>query len=93
MVLHVLYYSPVEQRHKSSSFSVATHGSILYVHNDSTCKICCINIVKCTPNYIFQATDIKVTEVDFNPDFIKKMIPKLEWTVICDAADSVSCTV
>ena len=39
---------------------------------------------------LFQATDIKVTEVDFNPDFIKKMIPKLEWSAICEAAESVS---
>ncbi|KAK2190708.1 hypothetical protein NP493_73g04030 [Ridgeia piscesae] len=35
------------------------------------------------------ATDIKVSEVDFNPDFIKKMIPKLEWSAICEAAESI----
>ena len=39
---------------------------------------------------MFQATDIKVNDVDFNPEFIKRMIPKLEWDVICDAAESVS---
>ncbi|XP_013388842.1 multifunctional methyltransferase subunit TRM112-like protein [Lingula anatina] len=35
------------------------------------------------------ATDIKVTEVDFNPDFISRMISKVEWPALCEAAESI----
>ena len=31
-----------------------------------------------------------MTEVDFNPEFVSRMIPKLEWAVLCEAANSVS---
>ena len=38
----------------------------------------------------FQAEGTKVTEVDFNPDFIARMIPRVEWRVLYEAAQSVS---
>jgi len=31
-----------------------------------------------------------VSEVDFNPEFISRMIPKLEWTALVQAAQQVS---
>lgn len=37
-----------------------------------------------------QARDIRVSEVDFNSDFIARIIPKLDWTVLWKAAESVS---
>ncbi|XP_017780470.1 PREDICTED: multifunctional methyltransferase subunit TRM112-like protein [Nicrophorus vespilloides] len=33
--------------------------------------------------------DIKVTEVDFNPEFISRIIPKLDWSVLWKAADTI----
>lgn len=35
------------------------------------------------------ATNIKITEVDFNPEFISRIIPKLDWNVLWIAADSI----
>lgn len=32
---------------------------------------------------------MKVCEVDFNPEFIARMIPKLDWPVLCSAAEKV----
>ena len=40
----------------------------------------------------FQASQVKVSETDFNRDLITKLIPKLEWPVLYDAAQSVSIT-
>ncbi|XP_072495079.1 multifunctional methyltransferase subunit TRM112-like protein isoform X1 [Notamacropus eugenii] len=37
-----------------------------------------------------QATEVRVSPVDFNPDFVTRMIPKMEWTALVDAAESVS---
>ena len=28
-------------------------------------------------------------EADFNPEFVSRMIPKLEWPELCQAAESV----
>lgn len=32
---------------------------------------------------------MKVSEADFNPEFIARMIPKLDWPVLCSAAERV----
>jgi multifunctional methyltransferase subunit TRM112 len=37
----------------------------------------------------FQASDVRVSEVDFNPDFVAKIIPKIDWTVLWNAAESI----
>lgn len=36
-----------------------------------------------------QAKDVKVSEVEFNPDFIARIIPKLDWPEICRAAEQL----
>lgn len=35
------------------------------------------------------ATNVKVSEVDFNPEFITRVIPKLDWEVLWGAANSI----
>ncbi|CAH4028700.1 unnamed protein product [Pieris brassicae] len=35
------------------------------------------------------ATIINITEVDYNPEFITRIIPKLDWEVLWRAADSI----
>lgn len=42
--------------------------------------------------FFVQATEVKVNEVDFNPQFVSRMIPKLEWSALVQAADEVSPT-
>lgn len=37
-----------------------------------------------------QAKDIRVSEVDFNPEYIARIIPKIDWTVLWKAAESVN---
>lgn len=37
-----------------------------------------------------QATEVKVNDVDFNPEFVAKMIPKLEWSALVQAAEEVT---
>lgn len=37
-----------------------------------------------------QATEVKVNEVEFNPEFVVKMIPKLEWSALVQAAEEVN---
>ena len=39
-----------------------------------------------------QATEVKVNEVEFNPQFVSRMIPKLEWSALVQAAEEVSLT-
>ena len=39
---------------------------------------------------IFQDAKIEQVEVDYNPEFIKKMIQKLDWAALKSAAESVS---
>eukprot|EP00095_Tigriopus_kingsejongensis_P007973 maker-scaffold135_size322082-snap-gene-2.14 protein:Tk07973 transcript:maker-scaffold135_size322082-snap-gene-2.14-mRNA-1 annotation:"trm112-like protein" len=36
-----------------------------------------------------EAKDVKVLEVDFNPDFIARLIPKLDWPQVCRAAQGL----
>lgn len=59
----------------------------LITHNMLTSK-CLKGVVTGYPLAI-NATDIKVKEVDFNPEFISRVIPKLDWEVLWVAADSI----
>lgn len=36
-----------------------------------------------------QATEVRINPVEFNPDFIVRMIPKVEWAALLEAADNV----
>ncbi|KAJ8321565.1 hypothetical protein KUTeg_000883 [Tegillarca granosa] len=36
------------------------------------------------------ASKVEVKEVDFNPDFISRMIPKVDWKVLCGAVQQLS---
>jgi len=36
-----------------------------------------------------EATEVKIQPVDFNPEFIARMITKLEWPAVCEAASNV----
>jgi len=33
------------------------------------------------------ASDVKVSEIDFNPEFITRVIPKIDWSVLHKAAE------
>uniref|UniRef100_A0A8C6CP31 Multifunctional methyltransferase subunit TRM112-like protein n=1 Tax=Moschus moschiferus TaxID=68415 RepID=A0A8C6CP31_MOSMO len=36
-----------------------------------------------------QATEVRINPVEFNPDFIVRMIPKVEWAALLEAADTL----
>ena len=36
-----------------------------------------------------QANETKEIKVDFNPEFVKRMIPKMDWPALVDAATSI----
>jgi hypothetical protein len=36
-----------------------------------------------------QATKVEVKKVDFNPEFTARMIPKIDWPALCQAAKEV----
>ncbi|XP_005384662.1 PREDICTED: multifunctional methyltransferase subunit TRM112-like protein [Chinchilla lanigera] len=36
-----------------------------------------------------QATDVRVNPVEFNPEFVARMIPKVEWSALLEAADTL----
>nr|CAG4649874.1 EOG090X0LTV [Scapholeberis mucronata]SVE94032.1 EOG090X0LTV [Scapholeberis mucronata] len=38
------------------------------------------------------AQEVKVNEVDFNPEFISRMIQKLDWPALCKAVDNLGHT-
>ncbi|TNM99192.1 multifunctional methyltransferase subunit TRM112-like protein [Takifugu flavidus] len=38
---------------------------------------------------LIKATEVKVNEVEFNPEFVVKMIPKLEWSALVQAAEEL----
>ena len=38
---------------------------------------------------IVQATDVQEKETDFNPEFVARMIPRLEWTALVNAMNMV----
>lgn len=41
-------------------------------------------------HFSLQARDIKVLETEFNSEFVLRIIPKLDWDTLWNAADSVS---
>jgi multifunctional methyltransferase subunit TRM112 len=59
----------------------------LLTHNMLTSAI--IKGVKTGYPLKIEAGDVQVSEVDFNPDFVARMIPKLEWTALVEAAESL----
>lgn len=59
----------------------------LITHNMLTSK--CIKGVLTGFPLAISATDIKIKEVDFNPEFITRVIPKLDWEVLWYAASSI----
>ncbi|KAG6459431.1 multifunctional methyltransferase subunit TRM112-like protein [Manduca sexta] len=59
----------------------------LITHNMLTSK-CLKGVVTGYPLAI-NATYVKVTEVGFDPEFIGRVIPKLDWEVLWVAADSI----
>ncbi|XP_076595336.1 multifunctional methyltransferase subunit TRM112-like protein [Chaetodon auriga] len=38
---------------------------------------------------LIKATEVKMKEVEFNPQFVSRMIPKLEWSVLVQAAEEL----
>ncbi|XP_008302480.1 multifunctional methyltransferase subunit TRM112-like protein [Stegastes partitus] len=38
---------------------------------------------------LIKATEVKVNEVEFNPKFVSRMIPKLEWGALVQAAEGL----
>ncbi|XP_062332253.1 multifunctional methyltransferase subunit TRM112-like protein [Osmerus eperlanus] len=38
---------------------------------------------------LIKATEVKVSEVEFNPNFVSRMIPKLEWGAFIQAAEGL----
>ncbi|XP_071153883.1 multifunctional methyltransferase subunit TRM112-like protein [Mytilus edulis] len=59
----------------------------LLTHNMLTSSI--IKGVKKGYPLTIQATKVEVKEVDFNPEFTARMIPKVDWPALCQAAQSV----
>ena len=40
--------------------------------------------------FCFQARKVEVRQIDFNPNFITRMIPRIDWSVLRAAAENVS---
>ncbi|KRT81553.1 hypothetical protein AMK59_5605 [Oryctes borbonicus] len=59
----------------------------LLTHNMLTSK--CMKGVTVGYPLKIKAVDVKENEIDFNPDFISRIIPKLDWPVLVKAADSI----
>uniref|UniRef100_A0A8C0KJD6 tRNA methyltransferase activator subunit 11-2 n=1 Tax=Canis lupus dingo TaxID=286419 RepID=A0A8C0KJD6_CANLU len=36
-----------------------------------------------------QATEVRINPVEFNPDFVARMIPKVEWAALLEAAETL----
>ncbi|XP_067831755.1 multifunctional methyltransferase subunit TRM112-like protein isoform X2 [Heptranchias perlo] len=45
--------------------------------------------VSCGFPLLLRASEVKINNVDFNQDFISRMIPKVEWSALVDAAESI----
>jgi len=58
----------------------------LLTHNMLTCNI---KGVKNGFPLKIEAEDIQQKEADFNPEFVSRMIPKLEWKALVEAAQSI----
>ena len=37
-----------------------------------------------------QATEVRINPVEFNPEFMARMIPKVEWAALVQAADTLN---
>ncbi|XP_023241506.1 multifunctional methyltransferase subunit TRM112-like protein isoform X1 [Centruroides sculpturatus] len=59
----------------------------LLTHNFMTSK--CIKGVNVGYPLGIVAHKISKTKVDFNPEFVCRMIPKLDWDALCQAAENV----
>ncbi|XP_037269993.1 tRNA methyltransferase subunit 11-2 isoform X2 [Rhipicephalus microplus] len=59
----------------------------LLTHNMMTSK--CIKGVRTGFPLGIVASETKVTTVDFNPEFVCRMIPKLDWDALYQAAESI----
>jgi len=59
----------------------------LLTHNMLTSKA----IKQVTTGYplLIEARDVKVSEVEFNPDFISRIIPKVDWDCLRRAAEQL----
>ena len=40
--------------------------------------------------FLFQATDVKKSEIDFNPEFITSMVSRLDYTALKKAVEMVN---
>lgn len=66
---------------------ITTH--YMYVYKPLKCHFS-INMSPLSAHHFhWQATEVKVNEVDFNAQFISRMIPKMEWSALLQAADEV----
>ena len=59
----------------------------LLTHNMLTSK--CMKAVVTGYPLTIQARDVKVSEVEFNQDFIARIIPKIDWECLCRAAEQL----
>ncbi|XP_043930381.1 multifunctional methyltransferase subunit TRM112-like protein [Protopterus annectens] len=58
----------------------------LFTHNMLTSHV--KGVTKGYP-LLLKATELKVNNIDFNPEFVARMIPKVEWNVLVEAAESI----
>ncbi|XP_035524735.1 multifunctional methyltransferase subunit TRM112-like protein [Morone saxatilis] len=58
----------------------------LLTHNMLTSHV--KGVVKGYP-LLIKATEVKMNEVEFNPQFVSRMIPKLEWSALVQAAEGL----
>ncbi|CAJ1058735.1 hypothetical protein F2P81_008050 [Xyrichtys novacula] len=58
----------------------------LLTHNMLTSHV--KGVVKGYP-LLIKATEVKMNEVEFNPQFVSRMIPKLEWSALVQAAEEL----
>ncbi|KAM8733797.1 multifunctional methyltransferase subunit TRM112-like protein [Acanthopagrus latus] len=58
----------------------------LLTHNMLTSHV--KGVIKGYP-LLIKATEVKMNEVEFNPQFVSRMIPKLEWSALVQAADEL----
>nr|XP_020446122.1 multifunctional methyltransferase subunit TRM112-like protein [Monopterus albus] len=58
----------------------------LLTHNMLTSHV--KGVIKGYP-LLIKATEVKVNEVEFNPEFVSRMIPKLEWCALVQAAEAL----
>ncbi|GLH14059.1 Trmt112 protein [Gryllus bimaculatus] len=68
-------------------FRCAVHNMKLLTHNMLTSK--CMKGVTVGYPLGIVAKDIKVSETEFNSEFVSRIIPKLDWNALWKAADSI----